>query len=221
MCLIRGTWRRKEKKDILMNKMLQQQRKLSKQQPTVHWRIFGLSWPFLFSSQSVCPACKKINEKSADDAALKPGFACFNLLWLDSATTPNLSEKKLTTLLLKSCSVSISGVRIDSIIHTTAAIVRWYDVWPMDKIPIACRLNNRPRHIAKQNCKEKKIEEKKRKNRHRPVIDSMIVICLLLSETSLFTTCLPCWPPAPIYPPWSSSRPQSRLSSDQLSIKTN
>lgn len=42
----------------------------------------------------------------------------------------------------------------------------------------------------------------------------MIVICLLLSETSLFTTCLPCWPPpppsnAPIYPPWSSSRPPS------------
>jgi len=221
MCLILcGTWRRKAKKDILTNKMLQQQRKLSKQQPTVHWRISALVGLFLFSSVS-CPAWQENERKTSWWCSLKPGFACFNLLWLDSATTPNLSGKKTDYTPSESCSVSISGVRIDSIIHTTAAIVLWYDVWPMDKIPIACRLNNRPRHIAKQNCKEKKIEEKKRKNRHRPVIDSMIVICLLLSETSLFTTCLPCWPPAPIYPPWSSSRPQSRLSSDQLSIKTN
>ena len=92
-CLIRGTWRRKEKKDILTNKMLQQQRKLSKQQPTVHWRIFGLSWPFLFS-QSVALPGKKMKEKQVSWwCSLKPGFACFNLLWLDSATTPNLSEK--------------------------------------------------------------------------------------------------------------------------------
>ena len=64
MCLIRGTWRRKEKKDILTNKMLQQQRKLSKQQPTVHWRIFGLSWPFLFSQSVALPAWQKNERKT-------------------------------------------------------------------------------------------------------------------------------------------------------------
>ena len=63
MCLIRGTWRRKEKKDILTNKMLQQQRKLSKQQTTVHWRIFGLSWPFFVQSVS-CPAWQENERKT-------------------------------------------------------------------------------------------------------------------------------------------------------------
>ena len=44
------------------------------------------------------------------------------------------------------------------------------------------------------------------KNRNRPVIDSMIVICLLLSETSLFITCLPCCRiPPNNQSPWSSS----------------
>jgi hypothetical protein len=53
-----------------------------------------------------------------------------------------------------------------------------------------------------------------KKNRNRPVIDSMIVICLLLSETSLFITCLPCCPPNN-QSPWSSSpvsNPQTNLS---------
>ena len=63
MCLIRGTWRRKEKKDVLTNKMLQQQRKLSKQQTTVHWRIFGLSWSFFVQSVS-CPAWQENERKT-------------------------------------------------------------------------------------------------------------------------------------------------------------
>jgi len=69
MCLILcGTWWRKEKKDILTNKMLQQQRKLSKQQPTVHWRISALVGLFC-SVQSVALPGKKMKEKPADDAA--------------------------------------------------------------------------------------------------------------------------------------------------------
>jgi len=58
MCLIRGTWRRNDKKDILTNKMLQQQRKLSKQQPTVYWRILALVGLFCSVSQLPCLARK-------------------------------------------------------------------------------------------------------------------------------------------------------------------
>jgi hypothetical protein len=53
-----------------------------------------------------------------------------------------------------------------------------------------------------------------KKNRNRPVIDSMIVICLLLSETSLFITCLPCCrPPAPAH---TINQPPSLESPDQF-----
>merc|ERR1739842_227873 len=57
-----------------------------------------------------------------------------------------------------------------------------------------------------------------KKNRNRPVIDSMIVICLLLSETSLFITCLPCCrpPPRPIQSIILNNQPPSLESPDQF-----
>lgn len=137
---------------------------------------------------------------------------CFD--WI-SATTQNRPKtakislkKNLTTLLLKSCSVSISGVRKFDLINytyiTTAAICPYDmmsdDLW-MKIQPAELNKKKIDDHgiLQKQKLQRKKekrkIEDKKKmkeKNRHRPVIDSMIVICLLLSETSLFTTCLPC-----------------------------
>ena len=140
MCLIRGTWRRKEKKDILTNKMLQQQRKLSKQQPTVHWRIFGLSWPFLFSQSVALPAWQENNRKTGQlMMQLKTWICLLQFALIGICYYPkSLWKKKLTTTPSESCSVSISGVRIDSIIHTTAAIVQYdmmSDLWIKYSLP--------------------------------------------------------------------------------------
>lgn len=61
--------------------------------------------------------------------------------------------------------------------------------------------------------KSDRLAKQLQKNRNRPVIDSMIVICLLLSETSLFITCLPCCPQK-INPPDHPA--QSRIPPDQF-----
>lgn len=102
MCLIRGTWRRKEKKDILTNKMLQQQRKLSKQQPTVHWRIFGLSWPFLFSQSVALPAWQENERKTGQlMMQLKTWICLLQFALIGFLLLPQISlKKKLTTTLL-------------------------------------------------------------------------------------------------------------------------
>lgn len=105
--------------------------------------------------------------------------------WLVSVSiSDSLSSKSLWYWQLLQFTRSISSVRID-FYHTTYTIQQLSDISDL--------WNDR---LAKQL----------QKNRNRPVIDSMIVICLLLSETSLFITCLPCCRiPPNNQSPWSSS----------------
>ena len=105
--------------------------------------------------------------------------------WLVSVSiSDSLSSKSLWYWQLLQFTRSISSVRID-FYHTTYTIQQLSDISDL--------WNDR---LAKQL----------QKNRNRPVIDSMIVICLLLSETSLFITCLPCCRiPPKNQSPWSSS----------------
>ena len=134
MCLIRGTWRRKEKKDILTNKMLQQQRKLSKQQTTVHWRIFGLSWPFFVQSVS-CHAWQENERKTGQlMMQLKTWICLLQFALIGFCYYPKSLWKKLTTLLLnpvQSRSLVFESIQLYIL---QQQLSKWYDVWLMDKI---------------------------------------------------------------------------------------
>ena len=136
--------------------------------------------------------------------SLKPGFACFNLLWLESATTPNLSEKKNwlqhSFWILFSLDLWCSN-RFNYTYYSSNCPI-WYDVWPMDK-NTACRLNKSTSAYCKSKLQRKKNWRKKKKKSAstRHWFDDSYMFIIIRNELVYYLSPVLTPRPPPIYPP--------------------